>query len=916
MTHHVHPLRSIPHDRNATTGPKAAGLARLCALGFPVPDGFCIDAGACDTHLASLELTPPAFDQVDRVTLPAFRAAVIEAALDPDLAREISRAADNLGRGPLAVRSSALEEDGANLSFAGQHGTYFIAGRAGCLDAVKHCWASLWSDRAQAYRCRRTGGPAPAMAVVVQRLVAADAAGVAFTADPLTGRNDRVVVESCFGLGEALVSGKVSPDRFVVEASSRRVLDRQIARKTVEVSPGPDGRVYQWAVPVARAAMPSLDDRSLHQVVDLALRAQEIFGHPLDLEWALEGRQVVLLQARPITTLPESDVLRSPVASSGCGTTPPATSAVAADRQPDVAQSAGRALSPGSRPETVWSNVNTGEVLPGVISPMTWSIIERLIDPMISAIFGRLGIRLTDEPLVRLIAGRAYFNASALADAFRAIPALGRVELDEILGGMQRLPDEPGYGDGRAVDRPRQLARALRLLPHVPRALAWFRVHTPSRGLRFARAMRRRTEELMDFDLESASEDFLVARLKEMVQALHTGTECIAYAGVGMAHFTNLRALCARWFPEEGAVLAHRLVTGLGGMDSAEAGLSLWQLAGIARADKDLRADVLAPGTFAQLRERLVSCGEPSRTFLTAWESFVRDHGHHAQSEIDVMVARWSERPDYLLDLVRGSILATEQGADPLGEGRKRAKDRERLIAGCRQQLRNPARRAVFDTLLRQAQQGSLTRENTKSEAVRLLAAIRNVFLAMGRLLKEQGRLAQADDVFFLTLEELTETLRAGPTEGLPATVDHRRDERTRNLVLHPPPVVVGTYDPTSGEELRPTPGGVFRGLGVSPGRAVGRARVIVDTTRGDHVMPGDILVAPFTDPGWTPYFLPASAIVMDMGGLLSHGSIVAREYGIPAVVNVGPATETIVTGQLLEVDGDRGEVRLIAAPE
>jgi pyruvate,water dikinase len=291
----------------------------------------------------------------------------------------------------------------------------------------------------------------------------------------------------------------------------------------------------------------------------------------------------------------------------------------------------------------------------------------------------------------------------------------------------------------------------------------------------------------------------------------------------------------------------------------------------------------------------------------------MRRHGHHTRAEIDVRNPRWSETPDYVLEVIRGYLDGMDHGMpDPVEAHAKRTGEAERVAASCRREL-GPLKRAIFGFTLGRARMGSVVRENVKSEAIRWIDAIRRNVLELGERLAARGVIGERDDIFFLSLDEVG-PVSAGMVEfDVRRTISERRSEFERNLTLDPPPVVVGDWDPARSPRLpERKPARVFEGLSVSAGYARGRARVILRGDEGHQVLPGEILVAPFTDPGWTPYFLPAAGIVMDMGGMLSHGSIVAREYGIPAVVNVGPATELIRTGQLIEVDADHGVVRVL----
>jgi pyruvate,water dikinase len=346
-------------------------------------------------------------------------------------------------------------------------------------------------------------------------------------------------------------------------------------------------------------------------------------------------------------------------------------------------------------------------------------------------------------------------------------------------------------------------------------------------------------------------------------------------------------------------------------MASANAALDLWRLAAWARERDTVVGALAARVPYPKLRARLLASAD-GRAFVERWDAFRHRHGHHARGELDAFNPRWSETPDELLDLLR-HYLELPEGFNPIAEQAQRRTEREALLADCRRKLRPPWKRWLLGYLVRRGQRGLAFRENVKSEAVRSVALLRAALLEAGRRLETRGVLARAGDVFFLEFEELERTLRGQPMAGIAGTVAARQAERARLEAIHPPSIVVGDFHPAdpparSGSSVN----GELHGLGVSPGCATGRARVIAAGEARARVLPGEILVAPCTDPGWTPLFLTAAGIVADIGGQLSHGSIIAREYSIPAVVNVGHATQIIQTGQMIEVDGDRGVVRVV----
>ncbi|UCD51114.1 MAG: hypothetical protein JSW27_00495, partial [Phycisphaerales bacterium] len=340
-------------------------------------------------------------------------------------------------------------------------------------------------------------------------------------------------------------------------------------------------------------------------------------------------------------------------------------------------------------------------------------------------------------------------------------------------------------------------------------------------------------------------------------------------------------------------------------------GLAMWSLAELAHANGQTREELLAGASWDELRDRLART-EHGREFVVAWDRFMAEHGHHCRGELEFCNPRWSETPHYILGLVRNYLRSMPQ-VDVTEHRRRLISQREALVEQCRRRLRNPVKRLLFTWSLRRTCQLLIDRENWKDEVVRLLAAGRKFLLTLGERLSREGILSDRDDIFFLKLTEIESVAKRTEDVDVKQRIATRRADYEKNCSVTPPPVVIGRFDPD--KYVAPpvdATTGVLNGIPVSPGVVTGRARVILRTDDHEHVKAGEILVAPFTDPAWTPYFLSAAAVVMDMGGVASHGAIIAREYGVPAVANVGPASKIIKTGQEICVDGDRGTVTIL----
>jgi len=356
---------------------------------------------------------------------------------------------------------------------------------------------------------------------------------------------------------------------------------------------------------------------------------------------------------------------------------------------------------------------------------------------------------------------------------------------------------------------------------------------------------------------------------------------------------------------------AYRLLAAQGGIADTEAGLDLWRLAALAHDDSATERILLSDADWGDIRSKLGDT-KAGPQFLDSWDRFMTEHGHHCRGELEFINARWAETPDYVLDLVRNYLRSIDR-IDPVQKQAQLARAGAELADQCRQKLKSRIKRRIFNWSLKRTRKVARDRENWKNEAVRQVAAFRRILLALGQRLQEKGTLAYRDDIFFLEIPEVQPVVSGTVDFDVTERIETRRSEYERNCAVTPPPVVVGRFDPD--KHVAPEVDAdveVLNGIAVSPGVVTGRARVILRTDDHQHVEAGEILVAPFTDPAWTPYFLPAAAVVMDMGGVLSHGAIIAREYGIPAVVNVGPASKIIKTGQTIRVDADRGTVTIL----
>lgn len=857
-------LEAIQDTGISAVGAKALSLARMSRIGLPVPPGFCITAAAFREHLelnnlisrikSMVEELKDASPAARKSALSNLRQAIIDAPLADTLRQRIEYHYRELGAKYVAVRSSATAEDLPGHSFAGQYDTYLgIEDLAGCIEAVRKCWASLWTDRAYDYR-QKNGFDhlAVNMAVIVQSLVEADASGVIFTADPVNGYKSRIIIEIVPGLGDTLVSGKATPQRFVVAKKKCRIVSKNLTSELC------------------------ITDSVVKRLAKLGKKVEKHFDSPQDIEWAIRDNKIFLLQVRPITTVPSKKSWE--------------------DRQ-------------------VWTNLNIGEALPDVLTPITWSMVQLLLDNMFRALSGLINIELAGNPLYGQIAGRAYFNINTGIGMFRyLLPNLldDDYGLNDIWGGDQGKMHEIGRLNMQEEDIPDLKFRLVKTIFKLPISVWRLFSHNLKRGELFVVKMRTKNRQLQALDIGSMSEAELGEHMTFLIEDGSKFGDAILYIITGLFAISALYKVSNKWLGEKDNTLANNLLmAGMGEMSSVQAGLDLWCLSAKVREFPEVEEVIVSSDNWQTVREKIV--GVPGGDqFLHNWDEFMVEHGHHCYGEMELFNPRWCETPNYILFLVRGYITGGDE-TNPIEKRRGRAQQRKQLVQQSRDRLINPIKRFIFNYFLDRAMRGAVLRENWKSEGVRYLTLFRRSLMELGQRLNNRGVLENQDDIFFLKLEEIEPVTQNKTDFDFKKIIVQRRAEYEKNKAVTPPKVVIGKFDPDNFvSDTIDTDTEVLTGLAVSPGVVTGKARVILRADADQQVLAGEILVAPFTDPGWTPCFVPAAAIVMDQGGLLSHGSIIAREYGIPAVVNVGPATKIIKTGQTIRVDGNRGIVRLL----
>ncbi|MEW5869616.1 MAG: PEP/pyruvate-binding domain-containing protein [Chloroflexota bacterium] len=892
-------------DSQATlelVGGKGASLARLLAAGLPVPGGFNLTTHAYREFVQANELMPvilealqgidPARPSTLEQASEAIGQAFTRAPIPADLANAIVQAYASLpGQNPaVAVRSSATAEDLPEASFAGQQETYLnVSGAGAVLDAVRRCWASLWTGRAISYRARTKLPVSPkqevsqgiqpdqvALAVVVQLLVPAEAAGILFTANPVNGRRDQAMISAAWGLGEAVVGGLVTPDNLVVDKTSGEVLQRDTADKQV-MTVRVNGGTHEEPVPDALRQVPVLSDAAAAELARLGVQIEQLYQMtaglpvPMDIEWAWLDGAFAILQARPITALPE----------------PPA--AVPAEYAPPAEW-------PLPRPNSQCIRASIVELMPNPLSPLfaTWGFAK--VNRSLKEFLGLMAVSPDALPydIMVTVNGYAYQDYGMTA-----------IQWVKIMKMIFKFPDILRNGVRRWQET---------YLPHYKEVV----------GQWSAQALH----DLSSGELVQAVDQVLDAFSEHLVSLM--ASTMGPTAGSEML-FTRVYEKTAQ---REGDPPAAAFLLGFDSLpilgDKALYDLALW-----CRKYENLASFLVhtpAQSLAALLKDNLLPEDlEADGTSCPAeWESwkirFCEYLERYGYSIYDMDFARPLPMDDPAPMLETLKLFITAQADSPYERQTALAERRQQAVASALFRLKG-VKRWAFEKALKFAQTQAPYREDGIAEIGLGYPQVRRMLLELGRRFARAGVIAEAGDIYWLEQAELQRAVTAleegSLLESLVEQVRQRKDLQRAYQQLTPPPqlppkqkmlgmdvgsmLAVGSVD---------SDGDILKGVGASPGEVSAPAKVLHGPQDFDQMRPGDVLVASITTPAWTPLFAQASAVVTDIGGPLSHSSIVAREYGIPAVLGTGAATRRIRSGQVVTVDGSAGTVTLSGAEE
>lgn len=848
-------------------GGKARALLSLCRAGFSVPQWAVV--------------VPEAWTAWNN---PAQREAVEKRLLD-DLLSALP------GVKTFAVRSSASDEDGAEHSFAGQLESYLFVPREKLLEKIRAVWESGFSERIAAYRRERGLPPATRPpAVLVQSMIDADAAGVAFGADPVTGRRGVAVISAVWGLGTALVGGDADADLFRVDRSGA-IIERTIVEKKAAHRCSPSALEGVAAVPVPGelVSQPVLSDELVLAIARLVRASTHHFRRPQDIEWAIKDGNVYLLQSRPITSM-------------------------------------GSMVDPDGV-LVLWDNSNIAESYNGVTTPLTFSFARGVYEEVYRQFCRLMRVheaKIADygetfRCMLGIVRGRIYYNLLSWYRVLALLPGfqVNRRFMEQMMGVKEGLP-------ARILaefETKPSLGARLRDAANLASCLAGLLGNLWTLRGKIARFYERLNLALCEPAIPLAEQrpDELATHYRDLERQLLTRWDApLINDFYAMIFYGVLRKLCTKWCGDEDGTLQNDLISAEGGIISAEPARRLQELGRIAAASPSF-VQLLIEGSLEQIQEELPR----QKEFAALYRAYLEKFGDRCIEELKLETATLHDEPLMLLRSV-GQVARRKPGASA-GPSSIDEQLRAKAEARVWEQLRgHPLRWVLFSWVLRQARTRVRERENLRFERTRLFGRVRRIFVEIGNRFAAADRLGDHRDVFHLTVEEVLGFIDGTTvTADLRALVNVRREEFNRYRKETPPadrfetlgPVHLGNAFTNSAAAKSTASGDELRGIGCCPGIVRGRARVIFDP-RHAEIHDGEILVAPRTDPGWIMLFPSAAGLLVEYGSLLSHSAIVARELGLPAVVSISGLTAWLKTGDWVELDGSTGVVRKIQEPE
>lgn len=891
------PETLIPFDSPqvdlSVAGGKGANLIKLKNAGFPVPDGFLIPTSAyrefvLENHLRSL--IKSTLEKTDLRSPEALKHASLQirqefsqGKISIDLVDSLRSGLAWLGDAPVAVRSSATAEDLPGMSFAGQQDTLLnVIGEELLVDAVITCWSSLWTARAIGYRTRNNiPHDEVSLSVIVQRMVQSEISGVLFTANPLTGLRSEVVIDATIGLGEALVSGQVEPDHYIVDTVQSAIKSKTLGAKSDAVRGLPEGGVqsYKTDSPGTQA----LPDQAILELARIGKKIEALYEFPQDIEWAWVDGTFSILQSRPITSL-------YPI--------------------PEV---------PESSQLHVFFSFGAVQGLLDPMTPLGQDAI-RLIFAGGSSLFGFNDRTQHTQGVIKIAGERLWGDATSIVrhplGAKVMLKVFPGVEPGS-LGALKEILSDPDVEAGSGRMKLSTIRRLFRFGRRMLKKMLFFARDPETKARMIRDAYQAEIEKLRKkYDQPTQRTLTLTEAVELFREIYHAFIFAVPeIAGGAMPGLLPLLFLSKISSQHHGSnELALKLTRGLPNNVTTEMDLSLWDTA------KAIREDPISLQMFqslpaAQLAENYLRAELPE-IGQRGLQTFLTQYGMRGLGEIDIGRPRWRENPTQIIQTIQSYLQIKDDTIAPdavFRRGTAQAQEAlDTLVASVQNTFAGKLKTRMVRAAVRRLWALGGLRESPKFYIVQIMGLIRHSLLRCGETLVAQGKTKNKDDLFFLYLDEL-EAFSNGEQQDWKTLIRQRRTSYNQEMLRKQVPRMLVSDGRTfyEGMEAPDREAGVLRGSPVSPGVVEGTIRVVFEPHKA-NLSPGEILVCPGTDPAWTPLFLAASGLIMEVGGMMTHGAIVAREYGIPAVVGVNQATVYLETGDKVRLDGSTGLIEKI----
>lgn len=864
-------------------GGKGANLGEMTKAGFPVPQGFCVTTCAYrtfvqqSTEINSLlnrleSINPDDLEQVHELG-QSIREHLQSMPMPDDIRADILMALQAAGKDKAyAVRSSATAEDLPNASFAGQQDTYLnIRGSDQLLKSIQDCWASLFTDRAIIYRAKNNFEHRLVfLSVVVQEMIFPEVSGIMFTADPITGRRKTVSIDASFGLGEALVSGLVTADLYQVR--SRNIIKKQISKKKIAIYSIPEGGTATKDISPEKQGLQALEDDRIIELAELGQKIENYYGSEQDIEWGYAEGKIYILQSRPITSL-------YPV--------------------PHVSDEKFH----------VFASFGHIQVMTDAMKPLSISLVSNLTN------FLRKDAS-SDNLFIYSAGGRVFadFTGPLLFKPARHMLFKVFKNMDELL--VSALGEAVKNEEFVKLSLPKKsLFRTLRkmapiIIPTLIKVQSNLHFKNPDKAKVNADLLMKKIEEEKEEYIFKAEGAERIQRIRQSMGEMPKVLLKVAsfwVTGV-LASVSLAKKLEKQVGEKEGAYLLNQLNKSLPGNVTTELGLELGDLADTARKYSEV-IHYLEKANSSSFYEELIKVRGGSE-FKLKLDNFLKKYGMRCTGEIDITRPRWNEDPIQLVPSIISSIRTTlpNEHREKFNQGKIEAEQAEKEILS----KFGFVKRKKISRLIKLYRSLMGMREHHKFVLIILMDIYKRAIMEEAQIFTEKEILQHEEDVFYLTLDELIALNENHFSGNIQEVIEGRKKQYGLDQKLTVPRVMTSEGEIITGKvrDVK-APEGSLTGTPVSAGVAEGVARVVLKLEDA-RLSPGEILVTSYTDPGWTPLFTSAVGLIIEVGGMMSHGSVIAREYGIPAVAGIENATNIIRDGSRIRINGTEGYVQIL----